>query len=1310
MTDNKAIVIGIDGAQLEKLEETPTPNLDSLNFIESFTGGIQGTETEQETFSGTGWGTLLTGVWANKHGIISNDDTLRANPEFPSIFEYVHNDNPDNFIASVVNWGPINAYFEEDVETIVDFELTAPEPTDDNLAQDNIIAPTVADLILEEAPDYTFVHLDNVDVVGHDLGFSPEYLDAITTADGHVGTILDAVEAREEAYSNEDWLFLVTTDHGRELPEGFDHGGQTDSERTTFIASNKALDDSEAAPATDVVPTVLDHLEIEGGNFDGKSLLVGEALIDNLTSLDKNSEWELKSDEVVDFFTYHPQGMTKIDDETLFLSSVEIITPTEKFDQPRNGLDRTPGEGEGHLFKFDTEGNLIDSITLGDGDIYHPGGIDYDGEYVWVPVAEYRPDSESIIYRVDPETMDKTEAFRFPDHIGGVLHNPDTNTLHGVSWGSRRFYTWHLDENLDVVDADQDPESLLTPNSSYYIDYQDGEYVGDNLGLFSGLQTYQDAETEEPLELGGLELVDLTTNKPVFQVPVSLWTEANADETELVMTHNPVYVEPTETGLKAYFMPEDDTSRLFVYEVEGEEGLPTPRSEALPNTHAHNDYEHENSLFDALSNGFVSVEADIWLYPDDGENLRVAHDPVEDPTTLPTLEELYLDPLQELNEEFDNGGVYADGTPLTLLIDLKSEGLPTYQQLDEVLAEYQAETPGLFTTYAQDEMGNYTVTPGAVTPIISGDRPREYMESQEVRYAGYDGRKDDIGTDVDPGFMPLISDNWDNFFTGDLAWDGTGTIPEDTEAELNEIVAEVQEEDKMLRFWNLPQDAPSVWEPLYEAGVDLINTDDLEELSTFIESQLNSEVEPVNQILEIWEDATIDYTSVVAHRGGYYENGVTTIPENSFTAIEQSIDLGVEMIELDVWKTEDDRYVIIHDETVDRTTTGSGRVEDLTLDELKELNLIIEDTGEVTSEKIPTLEEAFKAVDGEIMLNIDIKLPVEELVNVMNVARDMDVDEQIVIKNPVNNEEQFEAVQETISQLPFSVKFMPIFDDSLVSDPEFVEEVFEEFQPDAAEMLVRPQGEEQKPVEDPGFLFSEEVKEIAQEYDVRLWINTLFANPEIDDNGFRNDVLALTEPDEVFGFWVDAGASVLQTDEPLLAIDYLSDNGLRDLLQDETPVFGTVNGDILEIEGSNQLVFAGEGDDLSDASAASGSNRLYGDGGDDTFILGTGDRLVGGDGDDRFFAQTGGENTITGGEGEDQFWIAVTEIPEGVNTITDFKAGTDVLGIAGFDADFGQLDISGQNGSEVIAFDGNDLAYLDGIEANSLTAADFAFA
>jgi len=71
--------------------------------------------------------------------------------------------------------------------------------------------------------------------------------------------------------------------------------------------------------------------------------------------------------------------------------------------------------------------------------------------------------------------------------------------------------------------------------------------------------------------------------------------------------------------------------------------------------------------------------------------------------------------------------------------------------------------------------------------------------------------RDDIGMGIAPGFIPLISGNWNTFFTGDLAWDGTGTIPDDTKAALQDIVAQVHGEDKILRFWNLPQDAPSVW-------------------------------------------------------------------------------------------------------------------------------------------------------------------------------------------------------------------------------------------------------------------------------------------------------------------------------------------------------------------------------------------------------------------------------------------------------------------------------------------------------------------
>lgn len=266
---------------------------------------------------------------------------------------------------------------------------------------------------------------------------------------------------------------------------------------------------------------------------------------------------------------------------------------------------------------------------------------------------------------------------------------------------------------------------------------------------------------------------------------------------------------------------------------------PTPSDFSVPRTHAHNDYENENPLFDALHNGFISVESDIWLY---GSDLRVAHDPVDDPTTLPTLQDLYLTPLQNLAASANNGGIYADGTPLTLLIDIKSEGVSTYQRLHDILRDYAASAPGLFTTYTKNAFGEYDVQPGAVSAIISGDRPLDYMLSQTLRYAAYDGRADDIGMGISPEFIPLISDNWDTFFTDELAWDGTGTIPDDTEAVLQSIVAQVHGEEKLLRFWNLPQDAPSVWGPLEDAGVDLINTDNLTGLSEFIQSRQTESV------------------------------------------------------------------------------------------------------------------------------------------------------------------------------------------------------------------------------------------------------------------------------------------------------------------------------------------------------------------------------------------------------------------------------------------------------------------------------------
>lgn len=283
---------------------------------------------------------------------------------------------------------------------------------------------------------------------------------------------------------------------------------------------------------------------------------------DKVTNLTRATKWESGGEIKMNFPTFHPQGMVKIGDD-YFVSSVEIIKPTTKFQQPQDGYDRDTGEGQGHLFKVSASGQLLADIKLGEGSIYHPGGIDFDGKYIWVPAAEYRPNSQSIIYRVDPETLKAEEMFRFKDHIGGVVHNTDDNSLHGVSWGSRRFYKWPLAADGKIANPNDKPEALRVMNPSQYIDFQDCHYAGKSRMLCSGLNNYKTSADAQPFRLGGFELVSLNDNRPLWQVPVELWSSSG-----LPMTQNPVFVESNSGGLRAYFMPDDDKSTLYIYDAK----------------------------------------------------------------------------------------------------------------------------------------------------------------------------------------------------------------------------------------------------------------------------------------------------------------------------------------------------------------------------------------------------------------------------------------------------------------------------------------------------------------------------------------------------------------------------------------------------------------------------------------------------------------------------------------------------------------------------------------------------------------------
>jgi hypothetical protein len=246
----------------------------------------------------------------------------------------------------------------------------------------------------------------------------------------------------------------------------------------------------------------------------------------------------------------------------------------------------------------------------------------------------------------------------------------------------------------------------------------------------------------------------------------------------------------------------------------------------LERAHAHNDYEHTRPLLDALDHGFCSVEADIHLV--DGE-LLVAHDLHQ---TRPgrTLETLYLEPLRQRVQQH-HGTVFPHGPAFILLIDVKSDADAAYAVLRQRLRPYA----DILTRF---ESGR--AIPNAVTAILSGNRPRQRLLEDPVRYAAYDGRVADLNSRLSPDFMPLVSDNWRSLF----GWRGDGPFPDVERQKLQELVDRAHQQGFKIRFWGAP-DRPAAWQVLHDAKVDLINTDNLAGLRAFLlESDPGSVISP----------------------------------------------------------------------------------------------------------------------------------------------------------------------------------------------------------------------------------------------------------------------------------------------------------------------------------------------------------------------------------------------------------------------------------------------------------------------------------
>lgn len=264
------------------------------------------------------------------------------------------------------------------------------------------------------------------------------------------------------------------------------------------------------------------------------------------------------------------------------------------------------------------------------------------------------------------------------------------------------------------------------------------------------------------------------------------------------------------------------TTGLFLFILLSMAALPPDTALAetaavipLEQAHSHNDYTRKRPLLDALDLGFCSIEADIFLV--DGE-LLVAHD-ADKTSPDRTLRGMYLDPLLERVRK-NCGRVYPEGPPVTLLIDIKDDGEKTYAALRDTLRDY-AEMLTVFTDDATETR--------AVTVIISGNSPRALIAAESPRLAGVDGRRGDLDNPSSPHLVPLVSMSWGDAFT----WRGRGGMPAEEAALLREMVAKAHANGQRIRFWGTPAPA-AVWPLLHDAGVDLLNADNLPALQKFL--------------------------------------------------------------------------------------------------------------------------------------------------------------------------------------------------------------------------------------------------------------------------------------------------------------------------------------------------------------------------------------------------------------------------------------------------------------------------------------------
>lgn len=253
------------------------------------------------------------------------------------------------------------------------------------------------------------------------------------------------------------------------------------------------------------------------------------AISATVASMHRTTTWTLVDELPLRFDSHHPQGMARIG-STWWISTVDI--------HARRGL----------VMVVDDGGDVVEQVPIGDSVRYHPGGMDFDGASLWIPCAEYRPDSTTSVYRLQPGERPQL-VFELDDHVGALARCGPEGDLVGWSWGSRNFYRWTIDGHLRAARV----------NPAFFVDHQDCQWLDSGHLLCGGVAEVGLASG--PGWLGGLGLLDIDELVMQREVPFPIYSSV----TSRVATHNPIWAEVRGDDLIVHLLPDDGRSTILSY-------------------------------------------------------------------------------------------------------------------------------------------------------------------------------------------------------------------------------------------------------------------------------------------------------------------------------------------------------------------------------------------------------------------------------------------------------------------------------------------------------------------------------------------------------------------------------------------------------------------------------------------------------------------------------------------------------------------------------------------------------------------------